>query len=59
MKAKLTDVQRLRLGQAHDNAQAVLREIKAKPLKGAALEQMKMIEDAAASLGAVLILASK
>lgn len=43
-KLNLTELQRHRIHEALRHASAVLREIKAKPLEGPALEQMKLLE---------------
>ncbi len=49
-KLKLTGVQIHKLESAHGYAGEVLYQIKQKPLKGAALVEMQMLEDAVQNL---------
>lgn len=45
-KIKLTDLQKHKLRTAYKDAADVLREIKAKPLTGEKLKEMKTLEEA-------------
>ncbi len=54
-KPKFTELQLHKLREAQRNLQDVLREVKAKPLKGEALAAMKTLEDAAVNLECVLV----
>ena len=47
---KLTDLQIHQIHEALSNSQTVLRQIKQKPLKGKALEEMHILESAVSSL---------
>ena len=55
---RLTETQIYLLRQALDNSSAVLREIKANKLSGAALEQMKTLEGGVAHLEIVCLAAT-
>ena len=49
-KLKLTELQMHRVHEALRNTNAVLQQIKQKPLEGQALERMKLLEDGAGHL---------
>lgn len=55
MKLKLTTIQIYRLKMALHESSEALREIKQKPLKGEAFDDMKAIEQAVQNLECVLL----
>lgn len=54
-KLKLTELQKDRIKRAHYDAAIVLREIRAKPLAGNALTDMKVLEQAVQCLELFLL----
>ena len=54
-KLKLTDLQKHRLKTSYAEGNAVLQEIKRLGLTGPALDDMKVLENSVATLGALLI----
>jgi hypothetical protein len=52
---KLTELQLDRLRRSYQEASQVLREVKQKPLKGQALQDMKTLEGAVQSLEVLLL----